>query len=1023
MRNNCVKRILLIGFFFSLCWLIGLHSAFSQLKNSDFERLSVENGLSSNRVFNVIQDREGFYWIATDDGLNRFDGSSFKIFRHNKSDSASISHNLCNKMLEGDDGDIWVGTMRGVCRYIKKKGIFKRYTFYHPEKNEDILNRISGLAKDDNGNIWITSYGLWKINPVDGKITGYWFNDNDVNSISDVSQTDNLYLDKINNGLWLNTSESINFFDLKRERFYHSRNNPGNWPAFRFQNEEFFYGIDNDGYKYLYSTTGKKLYRFRFNAENYDSINISFKSNPSDMLVFGKGELAFRFQSFPSIFYNWQTGHADTMPYSHYTGTTSYSAVINRIYIDEIDNKWFCSANGLYVLRRSGDLIQKFTLEENPNVFPHVIWSVAQSGSNMLWLGTKTGLYQFSLSSRSLLRKYSSILQQPVRSLYNAGDSMLWVSSNPGNVYLVNVKKDRIVRKIGLKSNIYFIKGDMYNRIWIGTWDDGLFELDEKGTILRHYTTSDGLSYNGLLCSWYDGEDELWLGLNGGKGFSKFNVKRKSFENYTIECENNSGTESNTINSIIKDSSGNLWLGTYGGGIFHYDRKGHFFENYSRSDGLSGEFINTLALDQAGNLWVSSSRGIDIIESKTKKIVRINEDMQFDDQGYINNLLIAKDKKFFYTSNNLILSIDPAQYASTDKEVKLIRSSFKMINHDIPALVNTSSISLPYNKNYFSIEYSVLKESPSIPAQYAYKLEGLDVDWKFIGNRGYVNYTSIPPGNYTLLMNATNEFGKWNTEPLSLSINIEPPFWKAWWFFVVSGMTISALIIYIINSREKQFKRRQQERIRLVVATQEKEQKNIAGELHDHLGVRLSALKFFLTSLKNYLAPDQEQVQETYKKAMATIDESVEDVRYLLINLSPKTLNEYGYLKAVEDLVNKLGRLHVININLQQNGLEERPHPEIEAGLYRITQELINNTLKHANAKNIQLKIEKKNGVLKLFYEDDGKGFNPYSKSSGYGLENIHTRVALLNGKIEWSSAAGKFSKVIINIPANHTKV
>ena len=150
---------------------------------------------------------------------------------------------------------------------------------------------------------------------------------------------------------------------------------------------------------------------------------------------------------------------------------------------------------------------------------------------------------------------------------------------------------------------------------------------------------------------------------------------------------------------------------------------------------------------------------------------------------------------------------------------------------------------------------------------------------------------------------------------------------------------------------------------------------------------------------------------------MATIDESVEDIRYLLINLSPKTLDEYGYLLAVEDLVNKLGRLHVIEVNLRQKGMEQRLQQEIESGLYRITQELINNTLKHAEANTINLSIEKINNHIHLQYSDDGKGFDLEKEKQGYGVENIYTRVALLNGKIEWGDASRAGTAVHISVP------
>ena len=218
-----------------------------------------------------------------------------------------------------------------------------------------------------------------------------------------------------------------------------------------------------------------------------------------------------------------------------------------------------------------------------------------------------------------------------------------------------------------------------------------------------------------------------------------------------------------------------------------------------------------------------------------------------------------------------------------------------------------------------------------------------------------------------------------------------------------------------------QIKKNQKRQLALVVDTQEKEKKSISAQLHDDLGVRLSALKYFVTSLKQYLQPGNTKAEEIYSKTISSIDESVEDIRYLLINLSPKTLNEYGYLMAVEDLVNKLQRLHIINVELHQKGLEQRLTPEMESGLYRITQELINNTLKHAQAQTIRLSIQKNDEIINLTYTDDGKGFDTVENSKGYGLENIHTRVALLNGKIEWLHSKNKVIGASINIPCTHT--
>ena len=211
---------------------------------------------------------------------------------------------------------------------------------------------------------------------------------------------------------------------------------------------------------------------------------------------------------------------------------------------------------------------------------------------------------------------------------------------------------------------------------------------------------------------------------------------------------------------------------------------------------------------------------------------------------------------------------------------------------------------------------------------------------------------------------------------------------------------IIATVVYILKNRVKQFRKRQKEQLRLVVATQEQEKKSISAELHDDLGVRLSALKYFVTALKDHLKPGNPLAEETYNKTLNVIDESVEDIRYLLVYLSPKTLNEYGYLIAVEDLVNKLRKLHVIDIDLKQNGIEKRMPAEMEAGLYRITQELINNTLKHALATSIHLNIERANGIVRLQYADNGKGFDPTLARRGvWNAEYTYE-----SGTVEWKN-------------------
>jgi signal transduction histidine kinase len=185
--------------------------------------------------------------------------------------------------------------------------------------------------------------------------------------------------------------------------------------------------------------------------------------------------------------------------------------------------------------------------------------------------------------------------------------------------------------------------------------------------------------------------------------------------------------------------------------------------------------------------------------------------------------------------------------------------------------------------------------------------------------------------------------------------------------------------------------------------------------------MRISALKYFVSSLRQYIHPSQDKALHTFEKAILTIDESIDDIRYLLINLNPKTLNEYGYLMAVEDLVNKLTRLEVIEISLRQSGMEKRFASETESALYRITQELINNTLKHADASMIELNVVATDNSITLNYSDNGKGFDSALNHEGYGIQNIKARVSLLNGSIKIESSPGAQTFVQVMIPLNHT--
>ena len=1018
-----------VAFFFILQCAAGTFLN-AQPPSGTFHHLTTKNGLSSNRVNKVIQDREGFYWIATGDGLNRFDGSSCKIFRNSRNDSTSLSHNNCLSLLEDDNGDIWVATQRGVNRYIIKEGRFERYYLSHPILSFAQVNAISQMVKDEKGNIWIISAGLWQYNIYSRQWTRYLNNPNDKTSIP-AGVNSWLQYDKFKKGLWMINKNGLVFFDIAALHFHHVQNNPKNLLIFKITPADDIYVLDSAGtiwfYKYLeerfcnYSTGNNTINFFPVKNNSGGIRNVS---------VDAENRIWFSHWSNRTRIFDPATNKVDTgfLAYSHQQ--SPLTAIATNLYIDRRGIYWISSAKGISIYNPSAQAVKYFLLNDSrkrKNGLDNAITCLAEQNENIVWVGTGAALFRYDMSNKkNRAIKNLPLSSTHIRCLYLQNDSILWIGGW-NELLLFDLRSEKTLKKISLNANPQFITASNQGHIWVGTWSKGLYKFSSSGQLTDRLVQEPGnagsILYNGLTCFANNfKEPSFWIGYNFENGFFKLNYKNQVIENFKIPTASSFVNTSNSVNSIAEDKQGNLWLGTYGGGLVYFDRRKNSFTTYTQSDGLKSDYINNILQDAHSNTWVTTPNGLSIIDPRTNSVINSEIDLAFDNNDFVTNGIIRKNKKLLFFSRLKMVEIDPVSFLQSAYPSKILFSSFKIFEKETFLQKDTAgqhSIELSYRQNFFSFEYSLLKPNPETITQYAYKLEDFDKKWNYVKERRTAFYTNVPPGNYEFRVKATDASGKWIYFSNPVVITISPPFWKAWWFYFVSSLAIIASVIYIVRSRMKQIRKRQKKQMRLIVDTQEQEKKNISAELHDDLGVRLSALKYFVASLKNHLQPGNQLAADTYKKTMNVIDESVDDIRYMLVNLSPKTLNEYGYLTAVEDLVNKLSRVHIITITLKQNGMDQRLPADMEAGLYRITQELINNTLKHADASGIQLNIEKNNGLIKFQYADDGKGFNLLQNGKGYGIENIRTRVALMNGKIEWETA--RATKVTITIPFNHT--
>jgi len=251
-----------------------------------------------------------------------------------------------------------------------------------------------------------------------------------------------------------------------------------------------------------------------------------------------------------------------------------------------------------------------------------------------------------------------------------------------------------------------------------------------------------------------------------------------------------------------------------------------------------------------------------------------------------------------------------------------------------------------------------------------------------------------------------------------LTIIISPPLWRTWSAYSLYGIILFSVAYFIYRNRIYSLKKKQQAEIKAIVTTQEEERKRISRDLHDDVGTKLSALKLFVSSLHDKASNiNNEEISSLAKSSEQFITEAMNDVRQLLLNLSPTVLEEFGYTTAIEGLVDKINETHLIKFTLVVFGMKKPLKKEYELALYRITQELINNVLKHSEAKNVSLQIGQRDEKIILMIEDDGKGFDLNEHRGGYGLQNLDARTKLMQGVMTIETKPGKGTSVLIEIP------
>lgn len=797
----------------------------SDNKKYIFDQLGRRNGLSNSSVSSIVQDKDGFLWFGTQGGLNRFDGKNFKIYEHNPYDINSLPHRLIQTMyLDYEKNVLWIGTYDGLAKFDISTENFTAYRHIANDKTSLSNEVVTSIAKDMDGNIWVgTLNGLNCLNVETGKFKSYFKLENDENSISSNVIRSILFDSK--GRLWIGGYEGLNLYDFKKDNFirypYGKRNTlPGQYVMSMNEDDEGIIWIAN---------WGKGIVKFE---PDYNQFELIVTEDTKIYTVMSDNAGHVWAGSWGGGLFDYDI---DLNKVSRYVYDESNSGAISHdvvysLFADNSGILWIgTNGNGICKLNKNKKDYRKFYYNPgNPlSLTRGKINSILEDSRGDVWIGVYSGGLNRYIKSQKKVVHYrhnpynkSSLSNDIVTFVYEDSNGNIWIGTNIGlNRFIRSSNTFRRYKFDGengaLSGSIpYAMVEDADGSLWIGTYKNGIDHWDIKTNKITNYrldpndlkSISDNLIYYIIK----DSDNDIWIATNNG--LNRFNREDNNFERFMHDPGNKNSLSNNTIRVIMEDSDGLIWIGTTSGGLNSYNKKTGKFEHYDKSNGMSDNSVYSILEDVKGNLWISTSYGINILNKKTSTFTILTEDDGLWGMEFNVGHCKGKDGALYFGSMHGVYEFNYSPKISDDNippvkivDIKIMNKSLKS---DRPYYL-LDEIRLPYNKNFLSFEFVGIDYISPKKNEYAYKLNNVNKDWIYTGNRNYISFSNLQSGKYTLQVKAANSHGVWNEEGASLKIIIDPPPWKTWWayaIYVLGGISLMYLVAEIRTKRALEYK-------------------------------------------------------------------------------------------------------------------------------------------------------------------------------------------------------------------------
>jgi ligand-binding sensor domain-containing protein/signal transduction histidine kinase len=1062
MRKPCIALLL---FLFAVVPVAGTAQADEAGSTSlpphtplRFTSLSLEQGLSQSVVNVIYQDSAGYLWFGTQDGLNRYDGYHFTIFRPDPDNPTSLSDRYILSIIEDSDGGLWIGTVTGgLNRYDQTTGLFTHYT--HDPKNPNSLGGdcIRTLFIDSDGLLWIGSDGGVDVfNPQQEVfLAHYRHNPADLTSLP-TNSINHIYQDR-SGVIWIASERGLSYQEGWNGAFIHLKHNPDD-PTSLIANLVDNITEDSEGDLWLGTELGlerldRQTLRFEHFISDSQTQGSLSNSNVSAILEDRNGYLWVGTAAGLNLL-DRQRGTFTKYAPMPGDSTSLNNPLILSLYEDREGILWIGTFGGgvskldwgsnqfpilQYDLKNPKDISSFGLIEDHRGQ----LW-FAMYGEGLLRLDRETG--EYVLYQHNPADPENSLLDNYVLTVSESRDGTLWIGSRMGlnafdpatGVFTHYTQNpDDPAGPTSLNGRLVGLTlVDSQGFLWI-TFPTGLDRFDRSAGVFAHYKhdpqdpTSLSDPYVGYVFEDQDGE--IWLGMYEA-GLSKLDRDTGRFTHYRHDPDDSETLSSDSVMMVMQDHTGAMWVGT-GGGLNKFDPQTGKAIRYTVKDGLPNDVIYAIVEDDQGYLWLSTNYGLSRFDPTSGSFQNFDYQDGLQSNEF-NAFAFAKTRagEIIFAGIAGTNIFRPEDIRSNGYVPPVVLTQLTQGGeplHIEPTTAGMQQVTLEWPYNYFEFEFAALSFSDPEKNQYAYRLDNFDQDWIANGAFTFGRYTNLPGGSYTLRIIGANNDGLWNQAGTSIMVTVVPPIWQTWWFRGIAVLLVGASVFAIYRLRvrsvenyNRHLQRQVDERTREIETLFEQtkalaiieERNRLARDLHDSAKQKAFAALAQLGAVRSMITRDPNKAKSHLNEVEDLVYEVIQELTFLIQEMYPIALQEKGLTAVLFEYLYEWENRNNIRVHLSANH-EQRLPLEIEQALYRITQESLANVARHSCANQMTIELSYSAETVEMVISDDGCGFNLDQKPAGVGLRTMQERAIMIGGSLKIETTPGGGTRIRVSVP------